>query len=251
MKHSDEILEELQAVSPYLAAMPRGNPYVVPVGYFESLPAAITAESEDKILFNSILNIAYSVPENYFEGLAQNIMTKIAITEEDNLSEEAPILYSLTRQPVYSVPEGYFAQVIPIPGAKTKVVAIKSYRRVIQYAAAAMVSGILVTGAFMYTDSHHYVEQEKAKQSSVVKSNETVLLKDAEDNKNDTVNEVQAEETVADISQPAIENGTQDLSKKIQLLSEEEMKKYLEENAVPEPMQPETTQVILEDTTGL
>ena len=41
-----------------------------------------------------------------------------------------------------------------------------------------------------------------------------------------------------------------DFSKKIGLLSEEELKRYLEENAVPEPIQNEPVQ-ILDDSTGI
>ncbi len=125
----------------------------------------------------------------------------------------------------------------------------KGYRRFMQYAAAAMVSGLLVMGAFMYTDSGNYTEHEKTQQAVELKANEPVLNKETTDN--EVVNEEQAEETTVEISKPATEKGIHDFTKKIQLLSAEEMQKYLEENAIPEPIQPESTQVILEDTTGI
>jgi archaellum component FlaF (FlaF/FlaG flagellin family) len=249
MKHSGDILNELQELNSSLADLPKVNPFLVPEGYFESLPVAILDEVGGKMLFNNKLNITYSIPANYFNGLADHVMTAIALDEEASLVQEAPILFSLDKRQVYSVPEGYFAQEIAIP-AEAKVVSMKKgYRRFMQYAAAAMVSGLLVMGAFMYTDSGNYTEHEKTQQAVELKANEPVLNKETTDN--EVVNEEQAEETTVEISKPATEKGIHDFTKKIQLLSAEEMQKYLEENAIPEPIQPESTQVILEDTTGI
>ena len=256
MKHSSEISGELQMVSPYLAAVPKLNPYSVPSEYFDGISDTIVDEIRDNQLLNSNLNITYSVPEQYFEGLAQSILAKIALEEEDNLAQLAPVLTAVSKKNVYSVPTGYFTQPVAIPAEEAqsgKLVTLKKYRRFIQYAAAAMVAGILVSGAFLYTDSKSFMEQEKKERLDIpapARSNDS-LLYDAGMKDNDSVEaEEEAEETTLKINKSSVDSQSHDFSKKIGLLSEEELKRYLEENAVPEPIQNEPVQ-ILDDSTGI
>jgi hypothetical protein len=255
MKHSNEILEELQMVSPSLAALPKVNPYMVPAGYFDRVTDTIIDEIVDKQLLNTNLNITYSVPDQYFDGLALNILSKITIEAEDELALVAPVLLAAGKTNVYSVPTGFFKQEIPIPqqeGQRGKLVTLKGYRRFIQYAAAAMVAGILVSGAFMYTDSKSFIEQEKNERFDIkapVRSNDS-LLYDAGVQDNDTAQAEEEEETTLEINKSSVDSQAYDFNKKIGLLSEEELKKYLEENTVPEPMQNEPVQ-ILDDSTGI
>jgi hypothetical protein len=256
MKHSNEILAELQMVSPSLAAVPKVNPYMVPAGYFDHVTDTIMDEIVCNELLNSNLNITYSVPDQYFDGLAQNILAKIAVEAEDELALVAPVLHSVGKKNVYSVPTGFFTQEIAIPhqeeGQGGKLVTLKGYRRFIQYAAAAMVAGILVSGAFLYTDSKSFIEQEKNERFDIkapVGSNDS-LLYDAGVQDNDTAQAEEWEETTLEINKSSVDSQAHDFSKKISLLSEEELKKYLEENTVPEPMQNEPVQ-ILDDSTGI
>ena len=48
--------------------------------------------------------------------------------------------------------------------------------------------------------------------------------------------DVQEDETVKEMAKPTEEIKLTDFAKKIQLLSDEELKKYLEENTIPEPV---------------
>lgn len=54
----------------------------------------------------------YTVPDGYFDGLAQQVMNRIKLLEAENTEEElkllSPMLASISKQMPYSVPSGYF-----------------------------------------------------------------------------------------------------------------------------------------------
>ena len=107
--------DELQQVSPVLAALPKTMPYQVPAGYFDALAedAVITAKAGS-----------------------------LAAAEE--LDAVSPLLSGLKKQMPYSVPAGYFDTVAAPAAAapKAKVVALGS-RKWFRYAAAAVVVGVV------------------------------------------------------------------------------------------------------------
>lgn len=57
------------------------------------------------------LNI-YTVPNGYFDGLAQQVMNRIKLLESENTKEElnllSPMLASISKEMPYTVPAGYF-----------------------------------------------------------------------------------------------------------------------------------------------
>jgi hypothetical protein len=63
----------------------------------------------------------YSVPEGYFEGLADSILAKVkgkqSVSEE--IAELSPLLASISRSMPYSVPDNYFQQNIENPPTVT------------------------------------------------------------------------------------------------------------------------------------
>ncbi|MFZ8477712.1 hypothetical protein ACO1MN_15735, partial [Staphylococcus aureus] len=64
------------------------------------------------------------------------------------------LLLDIPRKPVYFAPEGYFEQFMVKPvQATAKVIKIPGWRKVVSYTAAAAIAGVLVTGAFLYTDN--------------------------------------------------------------------------------------------------
>jgi len=72
---------------------------------------------------------------------------------EDELGSIAPLLNSINRTPVQHLPEGYFDQlVVPIPQSEAPIIKMQPRFKWMRYAAAAVVAGILVTGAFIYTN---------------------------------------------------------------------------------------------------
>jgi hypothetical protein len=73
------------------------NPFTVPEGYFDGLDEQVLSKIKLEELRNSIPETGFAVPENYFEDLAGNIRSKIAV--EEALDKEAA---------GFTVPEGYF-----------------------------------------------------------------------------------------------------------------------------------------------
>jgi hypothetical protein len=129
MKNIKEIVNELGAISPSVAAIPRGEaPYVVPSGYFErfadKLVARIkkspddTAEAEMGVLSPFLSRISRSnphdVPAGYFEGFPQLVLSRIHALEADSPSEElerlSPLLSGLEKKTPFSLPAGYFKE---------------------------------------------------------------------------------------------------------------------------------------------
>lgn len=93
------------------------------------------------------------VPEDYFEQFSKKMLERVLWEEE--LKIIAPLLLDISRKPVYFVPEGYFQQFVvePIQKVTTKVIKMPVWRKVVSYAAAAAMAGVLIVGAFLYTDN--------------------------------------------------------------------------------------------------
>jgi hypothetical protein len=148
------------------------NPYQAPQGYFDNLPATILnrikadaakhADEELELLSPLLKQIGkkmpFSTPAGYFNELTENAMAgaqAIAFVngELENLS---PLMASLKQQQVYEVPAGYFEQlpnqVLKAAQAQqpAKVVSMRFTRRIMQYAAAAVVAGVLIVAGWMY-----------------------------------------------------------------------------------------------------
>jgi len=258
MQKASEISVELLPISPLLAEAVRINPYRVPEGYFDTLAQEIKAE----ILVPVILpNSSFSVPDGYFEGLSGQILAKVAkesagTKTDDELAEIAPVLLSIGKRNVYSVPDGYFEKDLVVSVNQllekqpARLVTFKRYRHLIQYAAAAMVAGLLVTGAFMYTDSRSYLKTEKG---SHFGNSVADTLKEENASKQplgEELDNVQdTEEEAALIPENEMrERKSHDFNKKIQLLSDDELKQYLDENLVPEPIIEESDSLETIDT---
>ncbi|WP_204269870.1 hypothetical protein, partial [Klebsiella michiganensis] len=58
----------------------------------------------------------FSVPDGYFDGLAERIMQQIRLLEQGSAQGEletiAPLLHTMSRKNVYAVPEGYFDNMV-------------------------------------------------------------------------------------------------------------------------------------------
>lgn len=102
-----DILNELEALSPKLAAMEKVNVFTVPAGYFEYLGDDILLgiQAENGSELTSLAST--DVPAGYFDTLSDSILSKIKAqeAESDILSAE---LTSLTGKNVFEVPQGYF-----------------------------------------------------------------------------------------------------------------------------------------------
>jgi hypothetical protein len=249
MNGSKEILEELKQNSPSLVAAQGMQSFRAPADYFDNLSAEIMASIEAELVVPVKTAAPYIAPDHYFTYLADNILSTVqAISAEqlDELASIAPVLSGVGKNETYRVPVGYFSETPAMISAAVlenisgKPAVIKYLRRWIQYAAAAVVGGILVTGAFMYTDSKSYLDQEMLNKPSLNKETTPTPSSVINNNgKEASVNDdevIKEDETVKESAKPNEEIRLTDFAKKIQLLSDDELKKYLEENTVPEPV---------------
>ncbi len=180
MKFSNEIIEELNNVSPLLAGIGKKNIFSVPNGYFDELPINIikTINTNLKDVYPDTLK----VPDGYFENLSTTVLGKIKSVEDNALQEVrslSPMLYSIQNENVFKVPAGYFKNVsndilhtvtkIPL----SKVVQIKQRDSIWQYAAAAIVTGVIGLSSLINLNSASKTAMNKDNNISVSSSIQT------------------------------------------------------------------------------
>jgi hypothetical protein len=155
------------------------NPYQVPTDYFNNLPAIIlnrakastTDNAKEELDIVSPLlgqiskKMPFSTPAGYFEELGENAIAGAQAIDfvNDALENTSPLMNGLKRVQVYEVPAGYFEQ-LPRQVLKAvkaqqpaKVVSMSFTRRVLRYAAAAVVAGLIFTGGVLYLNRGHKV----------------------------------------------------------------------------------------------
>lgn len=201
MKNTDTILTEMQSIAPSIAAIGTAMPYSVDAQYFESLPEILLEQAQ--FADNHIIsNLPYQVPPNYFDGLSTQLLNRIAA----ETTVEAPIQKTTA-----------------------KIVQFNQVKRWMSYAAAAILAGILITNAFLFTDKPNYSEYEKYRTLDIPST--LNLVSDADLNNyiqnNSHTNGV--EEMVVSESQ-----SLPNLSENMELLSNENLDAYLQENKLLE-----------------
>lgn len=176
MEKKNMILCELQEISPAVANLNKDNLFAVPVGYFDGLADEILAKTTIETLLGGAKSTLYSAPNGYFSDLAENILLKVK--HENGLSNEvvdelqtiAPILNTISKEHVYQLPIGYFENVEAkiADESKAKVVSFGKWRKIVNYAAAAVFIGVLAIGGIKYIgnySSKDIFEKEVAKSS--------------------------------------------------------------------------------------
>jgi hypothetical protein len=106
--------KELEILSPYLSTLSKVNPYAVPSGYFDALDTSFVTVDDDKEL----------------AGLST-------------------LLVGLKKEMPYSVPQGYFDEISTPVKTKSRVISFGWVR----YAAAAVITGLIVLAAFYFRTS--------------------------------------------------------------------------------------------------
>lgn len=107
--------EELSALSPLLAAIPRNTPYTTPENYFKDLSADLPVLADDvlpSVLSEHHRRMPYETPAGYFETLPEVVLARVER-----------------------------------PGAKVVQMRTRGWMRV---AAAAMVAGVMAISGFWY-----------------------------------------------------------------------------------------------------
>lgn len=236
MDMKENILQELQHTAPLLADISRLGPYQVPPGYFDGLSNAVLAiTGMETMVFASATEPTFKVPEGYFEGLSANILQKIKSENTmgegmQELESIAPLLNTISRENVYTVPAGYFENADFAAAAKAKkegkVITLRIARKWMQYAAAAVMAGILVTGAFIFTNdkSNLPVESDSAVVSSALNKVSEADLVTYLDNPEHFVAAPAATSLASEAELADVKNN-------IRKVSDEELSQYLKENA--------------------
>lgn len=245
MTQKDNILQELKELNSSLAVITPLNSYSVPVGYFDGLAARVlnrikaieaeNAKEEIAYLSPELSSIAkqmpYAVPHGYFETLAENALQslqernyyKAAKEETESLS---PLLAGLKKEMPYSVPVGYFENLGKNISkeenkAAAKVISITS-RKWFRYAAAAVVTGIIIMTGVLLTgnDKKELGGKALAKFTQDVKKMDDVQ----KDNLIDFIDLNNKETAQVDIG-----NKTDEVKTLLQGISEEELNDFQEQ----------------------
>jgi hypothetical protein len=126
MNENENILIELSQLVPVLEGSSNKMPYRIPDLYFVSFPDAMLLLAKKQANSNEVQN---------------------------ELVEIAPLLNSISKKPIQALPDGYFSQInIPVNQANLPIVKKMPIRKIVSYAAAAMVAGMLVLGGFLFTN---------------------------------------------------------------------------------------------------
>jgi hypothetical protein len=248
MAQSDNILQELKELESSLVNTGKGNPYHVPTGYFEGLISHVisrlkaldAANAVDEINHLSPLlsgisrKLPFQVPAGYFGELEQNLSSIATRSEEESADAElagiSPLLSGLKKEMPYSVPSGYFDEVA-IP-AQTKIPAkvISMPRKsVIRYAAAAVVTGIIVLSGFLIFGNTNRIDPNEKSFAWVEKSLQKVSTDDI-----DEFAELTEDGTLAQIDSKAELKEVNEIKQLIQDIPDNELQEFIEETQISE-----------------
>ena len=148
------------------------NPYQVPYGYFENFASQIISrikaqdnlsakeelESLSPLLSKLDKKVPFSMPAGYFDDLSETVMagTKAIEFVNEELENLSPVMTGLKTANVYTVPKEYFEDLPSVILAKAKlqqparVVQMNFRKNVLKYAAAAIVTGIIIIGGLLF-----------------------------------------------------------------------------------------------------
>lgn len=155
-----------------LLAKSTTNPYEVPTGFFDGFAERMLhlakaqdfaspneeLESLSPLLNNLEKKTPFTVPEGYFEDLTSNTVAGIKAIDfvNENIENLSPLMQELRNLNPYPVPTGYFEN---LPETMLEKVLVKQparsvsmdfRKKVIRFAAAAVVVGILFIAGFLY-----------------------------------------------------------------------------------------------------
>jgi hypothetical protein len=222
--------------------------YEAPEGYFENLAGSIinrikaenaaTTKDELELLSPLLGKISktnpFSSPDGYFTDISDNIIAGVKAIDFVNkeLENFSPVMIGLKNKQVYDVPEGYFDMAPALILQKAleqqpaKVISIGFGRKIARYAAAAVVTGIIVVAGYLYQNKNAAPTTDIAAATAKIPdqeienflNNNTVSLADTYA---DTVNTATVEETGTAADE------TKDLLADI---SDEELQKYVDQH---------------------
>lgn len=247
MTKRDNILQELNELSSQLAGSQPSTVYAVPAGYFEGLATQVlsrikameAANPADELLYLSPFvssiskEMPYSIPTGYFQSLTQNIQHAINSTAQNAGQETesiSPLLAGLKKENPYSIPQGYFenlASDIAVKETATEAKVISLTRRSwFRYAAAAVVTGVIVLTGFMIFDKAGSDKSGGQVLANVLK--DVNKLNDTQ--KDDLLDFLDAGMNGTEIAQVSTDNKSKEIQQLLQDVSEEELKDFQQQS---------------------
>jgi hypothetical protein len=232
-------IEEKASADPVLN-INNENIYEVPPGYFEGLAGTILnriketeatdAKEELELLSPALSQIEkknpFSSPEGYFEEFSDNVVAGVQAIEfvNEELENLSPVMSSLKENNVYEVPQQYFeklpAEILnKVNHQPAKVVPISFAKKIMRYAAAAVIIGVMAVGAYKVINPS--VAPVIDPGPGIAKATEQEL-----ENFLNT-NTISLADTTTVISAEISEDDTKDLLADV---SDEELQKYLEQH---------------------
>jgi hypothetical protein len=224
---NNQIINELQEVAPHLAAAGSELPYGVPAGYFDGFVSSMLLKVRRGNLSD--------VPAGYFNQFAVQMLNKVRNNEvRTELEEISPFLNSLPKSMPFSLPNDYFEELQPtIPKEKVpepaKVVSIGRTSQWKQWAAAAAILFTLGIGWQFLINKP--VETMTASSIDTAASVDTLLTGVDANSLTEFLEEEQANSAFASLLMVA----EQDVETGVTQLTDEELKWYLENQAVAMP----------------
>lgn len=155
MNHREEITAELKQIAPSMTQWPFHMPYSVPVGYFDAIADKLLEQASIELVVAK--RQTYAVPPGYFDQLHGNILA--AIRKQDvaqELEELAPSLNLISKQMPYTKTAlpAFNMEAIMERTAMTEIpviqMPVRKARKWMPYAAAAVVTGVILATAFLY-----------------------------------------------------------------------------------------------------
>lgn len=222
MKHNKEILNELEAISSVVAALPIINVYTVHNSYFAEI---------QKTILNAINeNQEFAVPVGYFENLTTNILQKVKANDvAEELQNISTTVASIGNKNVYVVPKNYFENIAYTAKEKEIVKLVPKNNgklSVLRYAVAAVVTGLLGFGIFTFLQKNTTNNQT----ASIIKEADKIIATNSFENDFATLSD-------ADLEKYLIQNG-EDINAAMVATTAEEaelpevMDYYLDENTL-------------------
>lgn len=178
MELKNEIMNELESLSPYLAALPRQHPFIIPENYFE--------EAEQYVLFAAMQSGAndlpapfpahaspFEVPKGYFEEFPGSILFRIKEQETHDDTK--------------------------------KVVPLRRFSRAKVWLAAASIAALLVTAIVLRTQQQQQPVTATTQATVAVIISDNNMMLDVADIDEEVIVELLLEEGAGNVTPPGRE----------------------------------------------
>ena len=173
MKDTGLLLNDPQLNAPFWAAAGKALPYEVPDRFFGTFPQELmkrmeaerssSAQEELEILSPVLSRIGrqmpFDAPAGYFNELTDNMIggMKAINFVNDELENLSPVMEDLKGKNPYQAPAGYFdgfaanllSRVSPVQQQPAKLVSMGNRKKWMRYMAAAVLTGIVITGSVL------------------------------------------------------------------------------------------------------